>query len=219
MIKFKTATQLARKAAVVALVLAHAPAYSQDYTQAYAKVFKQAYTQALSQSAPATTSQALPEDSLYQLINNTWLDQDGHARLLSSFSGKKQIVSLIYTQCSDTCPTIVSTMQAIENKLSDEDRDNVGFILVSLTPDNDTPAVLQQFARSRKLSAHHWSLLTGSRDDVRNLVQALNLSSSDKSALDHSNLITVVDQQGRIKLQKTGVISNAAITVAALNNF
>jgi protein SCO1/2 len=71
-----------------------------------------------------------------------WLDQDANKRVLSSFSGKKQIISLIYTHSLHTCPTIVSSMQAIENKLSEKGKQDVGFILVSLTPDTDTPAVL-----------------------------------------------------------------------------
>ena len=46
-------------------------------------------------------SQNIPQDSVYQL-NSTWLDQDANKRTLSSFSGKKQVISLIYTHCLHT---------------------------------------------------------------------------------------------------------------------
>ena len=103
-------------------------------------------------------SQTVPQDSIYQL-NSTWLDQDGNKRALSSFTGKKQVLSLIYTHCLHTCPTIVSTMQSIENKLSEDEKQNVGFILVSLTPDTDTPEVMRDFAQKRKLNMNNWWMI------------------------------------------------------------
>ena len=49
------------------------------------------------------------------------------------------------------CPTIVSTMQSIEKKLSEDEKQDVGFILVSLTPDTDTPEVMRESAQKRNL--------------------------------------------------------------------
>ncbi|MGO2331872.1 SCO family protein [uncultured Pseudoalteromonas sp.] len=165
-------------------------------------------------------SQNIPQDSVYQL-NSTWLDQDANKRTLSSFSGKKQVISLIYTHCLHTCPTIVSTMQAIENKLSETEKQDVGFILVSLTPDTDTPAVLKEFAQSRKLNLQNWSLLTGTPQDVRSLAMVLNIKfqNIDNNEVNHSNLMTGLDEQGRIKFQELGVINNAAIAAEKLTNF
>lgn len=165
-------------------------------------------------------SDTVPQDSIYQL-DSTWVDQDGNKRLLKSFSGKKQLISLIYTHCLHTCPTIVSTMQAIESKLSKQDAKNTSFILVSLTPDTDTPEVLKEFAQSRKLSSNNWSLLTGTPEDVRSLAMVLNLKfqSVDDNEVNHSNLITALDQQGRIKFQELGVLYNANKAVEKLSEF
>jgi protein SCO1/2 len=165
-------------------------------------------------------SQTVPQDSIYQL-NGTWLDQDGNKRVLSSFSGKKQVLSLIYTHCLHTCPTIVSTMQAIEHKLSQDEQKNVGFILVSLTPDTDTSEVLQDFAQKRKLNLNNWSLLTGSAEDVRSLAMVLDVKYQNvaDNEVNHSNLMTGLDSQGRIKFQEIGVINNAEKAVGALKVF
>lgn len=165
-------------------------------------------------------AQTVPQDSVYQL-NGIWLDQDGNERSLSSFSGKKQVLSMIYTHCLHTCPTIVSTMQSIENKLSDDEKQNVGFILVSLTPDTDTPEVMRDFALKRKLDLHNWSLLTGSAEDVRSLAMALDVKYQNvkDNEVNHSNLITGLDSQGRIKFQEIGVINNAEKAVQKLKTF
>lgn len=165
-------------------------------------------------------SQNVPEDSIYQLTG-TWLDQDGNKLTLSNFRGKKQMLSLIYTHCLHTCPTIVSTMQSIENKLSESEKQNVGLILVSLTPDSDTPEVMREFALSRQLNMHNWSLLTGSAEDVRSLAMVLDVKYQNvkDNEVNHSNLITGLDNEGRIKFQEIGVMSNAAIAVEKLRTF
>lgn len=164
-------------------------------------------------------AQSVPQDSIYQL-KSTWLDQDGNKLLLSSFSGKKQLISLIYTHCLHTCPTIVSTMQAIEHKLSEDEKRNVGFILVSLTPSTDTPEVLRDFALKRQLNTKNWSLLTGSAEDVRSLAMVLDIKFQNMAdnEVNHSNLITGLDSQGRIQFQELGIINNASKAVEKLIN-
>ena len=163
-------------------------------------------------------AQGVPQDSIYQL-DNTWLDQDGNKRLLSSFSGKKQIISLIYTHRLHTCPTIVSTMQAIEHKLSEDEKQNVGFILVSLTPGTDTPTVMRDFAQQRQLNLNSWSLLTGTAEDVRSLAMVLDIKFQNMAdnEVNHSNLITGLDNQGRIQFQELGIITNASKAVEKLS--
>lgn len=165
-------------------------------------------------------SQTVPQDSVYQL-DSKWLDQDGNELTLSSFSGKKQVLSLIYTHCLHTCPTIVSTMQAIESKLSDDEKNEVGFILVSLTPESDSPEVMLDFAQKRQLNTNNWRLLTGSAEDVRSLAMVLNIKYQNvkDNEVNHSNLMTGLDRQGRVKFQETGVINNAEKAFKKLKTF
>lgn len=145
----------------------------------------------------------MPSDSVYQL-DNEWFNQEGDKIKLSSLQGKKQIVAMIYTHCLHTCPVIISSMQLLENEL--KNNDEYGFLLVSLTPSSDTPEVLKEFSIKRKLNLNNWKLLTASDKDVRNLAMALNIKY--KAAADeevaHSNLITILDEQGVILFQIMG---------------
>ncbi|MFT6733519.1 MAG: protein SCO1/2 [Polaribacter sp.] len=59
----------------------------------------------------------LVSDSVYQL-NGSLKNQNNQALKLSDLEGKIQVVSLIYTHCLHTCPTIVSTMQFIEKSFT-----------------------------------------------------------------------------------------------------
>ena len=156
-----------------------------------------------------------PEDSVY-LLESEWQTQDSNNIYLSYLAGKKLILSMTYTSCQHTCPTIVSNMQAIENNLSEADRDNVSFVLVSLMPQSDTPEVLKTYANKRGLKG--WTLLSGHDDDVRMLAMVLDIKykAVANNEIAHSNLITILDDQGRILRQINGADSNQSLMAGHL---
>lgn len=156
-----------------------------------------------------------PEDSVY-LLESEWQTQDSNNIYLSDLAGKKLILSMTYTSCQHTCPTIVSNMQAIENNLSEADRDNVSFVLVSLMPQSDTPEVLKTYANKRGLKG--WTLLSGHDDDVRMLAMVLDIKykAVANNEIAHSNLITILDDQGRILRQINGADSNQSLMAGHL---
>ena len=156
-----------------------------------------------------------PEDSVY-LLEREWQTQDSNNIYLSYLAGKKLILSMTYTSCQHTCPTIVSNMQAIENNLSEADRDNVSFVLVSLMPQSDTPEVLKTYANKRGLKG--WTLLSGHEDDVRMLAMVLDIKykAVANNEIAHSNLITILDDQGRIVRQINGAESNPSLMAGHL---
>lgn len=159
----------------------------------------------------------LPEDSIYHL-NSEWVTQDEQTININSLAGKRLIISLIYTHCMHTCPTIVATMQDIERKLPQEELANTEFVLVSLTPASDTAKVLKEFAEKRKLSPERWTLLTGEPQDVRSLAMALNIryKKSEDNEVAHSNVFTLLDEQGRIVFQEVGDINKVDEAVAKI---
>ncbi|WP_105258846.1 SCO family protein [Pseudoalteromonas sp. T1lg88] len=159
----------------------------------------------------------LPGDSIYHL-NSQWQTQDNKALNIAALQGKKQLVSLIYTHCLHTCPTIVMTMQQVQQSLPAELQNEVGFVLVSLTPESDTPEMLKSFAERRKLAPDHWTLLTGDSQDVRALAMALNIKyqKSDDNEVAHSNLMTLLDEQGRVVFQEIGDVDKAKPTLTRI---
>jgi protein SCO1/2 len=153
-----------------------------------------------------------PENSIYQL-DSTWLTQDSQSISLHELAGNKILLSMTYTSCQHTCPTIVSNMQAIENHLSEAERDEVKFVLVSLMPTTDTPEVLKAYAEKRGLDG--WLLLSGNDEDVRTLAMVLDVKyvPAGEAEISHSNLITILDTQGTIehKIQGTSVDLKSAM--------
>jgi protein SCO1/2 len=152
--------------------------------------------------ARVDTSTAAAEEtfSIYDL-GSTWRDQTGAERALASLRGKPVLLAMIYTHCTAVCPLSVSEMKRVEANLSD-----VQLVLVSLDPEHDSPSRLADYARERGLSPARWTLLTGSADDVRDLAATIGVRYRRISADDlaHSNILTLLDADGRVARQGTG---------------
>lgn len=146
----------------------------------------------------------LAGSSIYHL-NSEWKNQNNQTVALSDFKGKKVVLSMAYTTCQHTCPTIVSNMQVLESALSPEQKEKVVFVLVSLSPEVDTPAVLKAYESKRGLQ--NWSLLSGSKEDVRALAMAINVryKSVANGEVSHSNLINIISPGGVLEYAVSGV--------------
>ena len=149
----------------------------------------------------------LPSDSVYQ-VGGTWLTESNESIQLASLAGKPQLVALIYTGCSNSCPIIVESMKRVEKQVPANMRSNMGFVLVSLTPDTDYPKTLKAFAEKKGLNSN-WKLLRGNNELVRTLSNALNgrykvIKDGDVA---HSNTVTLLNSQGQIQMQASGTLT------------
>jgi protein SCO1 len=155
------------------------------------------------------TSGAAREESfsVYDL-GSSWRDQTGATRPLTSLRGKQVVMAMIYTHCAAVCPLSVSEMKRIEAK-----HPEVQLVLVSLDPAQDSPQRLAAYAVKRGLSSSRWMLLNGNEADVRDLAATIGVRYRRISADDlaHSNILTLLDGEGRVARQGTGVMDDDAI--------
>jgi protein SCO1 len=145
--------------------------------------------------------------SIYEL-DGEWRDQTGATRSLASLRGTPVLLAMIYTHCTATCPLAVSELKRIAALDPD-----VRFVLVSLDPARDDTDRLADYAAQRALDPSRWTLLTGSDDDVRDLAATLDVRYRRVTPEDlaHSNLITLLDREGRVVRQASGRMDDAAI--------
>ena len=155
--------------------------------------------------------------SLYDLPA-TWRDQAGVERTLAELAGRVRVVAMVYTSCAATCPLIVADLKHVEASLPADRRGEVGFVLVSLDPDRDTPGRLAQWAEQTGLDPARWTLLNGDDDDVRELAVALGVryQSQPDGEVAHTNAITVLDRAGAVVHQQIGQGDDATATAAAV---
>jgi protein SCO1/2 len=161
----------------------------------------------LSLSPQTFADPALPDDSIYQ-VGGTWQTENNQMIQLASLAGKPQLIALIFTGCSNACPIIVESMKRVENKIPMKLRSQMGFVLVSLTPETDTQKSLKVFAEKKGLNPN-WKILRGNDELVRTLSNALNgrykvIKDGDVA---HSNTVTLLNGQGQIQAQASGTVS------------
>jgi protein SCO1/2 len=146
------------------------------------------------------------DKSLYQ-VDSTWLDDNGRDIKLSTLRGRVQIVTMFYARCQVACPILVHDMKRVEAALSPDLRAQTGFTLLSMDSERDTPGALRAWRKQHDLPSDRWTLVNGKPDDVQEMAALLGVKFK-KDALgqfSHSNLITVLDPNGEIVFQYSGL--------------
>lgn len=167
-------------------------------------------------TAAATT--ALPEESLYN-VTDVFTSQHGKEVALKNFAGKVTVMSMVFTHCTYACPTLTKDMQAIAAKLKQGGikEQDIQYVLVSFDTERDNPARLRTFAGEMGLDGN-WTLLRGDEEAVRQLSVLLNVQyeKAPDGSFSHSNIITVLDKEGRIATQLEGLDARNTEAVAAI---
>ncbi len=119
----------------------------------------------------------------------------------AELAGKIWIADFVFTQCPGPCPIISSRMAEMQRPLENSDVHLVSF---SVDPENDTPAVLKDYAERLKARPGRWDFLTGPRAEIYALIQrGFHLAASDGAEETgfpiHSTNAALVDRKGVIR--------------------
>jgi protein SCO1/2 len=135
----------------------------------------------------------------------TLTDETGRSVSRSAFDGSVVLVSFIFTRCTDVCPLLSSKLADIADDLAAEGR-NFHFVTVTVDPRNDTPEVLKDYAENIGYDPGRWSFLTGTTQDVVAVARdyGVFMTADPHSTIHHSLVTTLVDRQGRMRVQYLG---------------
>lgn len=160
---------------------------------------------------------ALPDKSLYQ-VQSRWTTDRGKQIQLADLKGCPQVIVMFFASCQSACPVLVQDLRRIEAALEPNQRARVGFTLVTIDPSRDKPEALAGFRAARALPVENWNLLYGSPDDIQQLAALLGVKYKEQAngQFAHSNLITVLNQEGEIVHQLAGLGEDSKSTVRVL---
>lgn len=155
--------------------------------------------------------------SLYQLDSN-WTSDVGRKVKLGVLRGRPQILAMFFSNCEYACPILVNDIRKLEAKLPTEVLAKVDFVLVSFDTKRDTPEALAAYRAKEKLATGRWTLLRGESDDVRELAALLgvNYAADSRGQFAHSNIITLLNAEGEIAFQHSGLNQDPASLIAAI---
>ena len=140
----------------------------------------------------------IKSDSFFQ-INTEWQNQDGKTVQFKDFQGHPVVLSMVYMTCPFLCPTITSDIQRIELKLSEKQKKNTRFVLVSFDPERDTPKKMKAFMKKHKLDSERWVLLSSKKEPkLRELAGIMNFKYQklEDGEFSHSYIIQALDKDG-----------------------
>ena len=129
------------------------------------------------------------------------------ARLsLSDLRGKVLAVTFIYATCTDTCPLLTAKMTELQRRLGDDFGPRVRFLSITVDPERDTPEVLRAYSESHSANPDGWSFLTGSTSEIQKVVQGYGAvaKKTASGSVDHLFLTSLIDRQGRLRVQYLG---------------
>lgn len=154
--------------------------------------------------APAASSHALPAPALALPPpgGDFTLAGPGGPVSLRDHAGKVVLVYFGYTYCPDVCPTSLMVWQEALGQLAPAELARVQPIFISVDPQRDDAARLQEYTRF-----FHASILglTGPEDRLREIAgrygavfeRRRNVSAGG-DAIDHTSVTHLVDAQGRL---------------------
>ena len=76
--------------------------------------------------------------------------QSDHPFALSAQKGRVVVLTFLYTNCPDECPLVAEHLRDVHDKLG-ADAGAVRFVAVSLDPEHDTSAAIQQFLKAHRV--------------------------------------------------------------------
>jgi protein SCO1/2 len=137
-------------------------------------------------------------------------NRDGRTVTLKDLAGEPWIAGFIFTRCPASCPMMTARLARFHHDLP---RDlKVRLVSFSVDPKNDTPAVLEAYAKSFK-APESWFFLTGDGEQIYRLSKegfklaidttpppgATAAPSPTAEPILHSTRFALVDGQGRVR--------------------
>lgn len=148
-------------------------------------------------------------DSSFQLVNQ----DSSNVSFPADYKDTYLVVGFIYTHCPDICPVTTANMKTAFNML--DDTSNVQFVEITFDPKRDTPSVLKDYMQRFELDSNQFTMLTGDSTAINPMLDKMGIvaqrsypdsasQGSDNYFMIHSDRISIMDPQGRIRFEYPG---------------
>ncbi len=116
------------------------------------------------------------------------------------FRGRWMLVYFGYTRCPDACPTALQDMANALDTLGAADRSKVALLFITIDPERDTPAAVQDYVTAFNAPI---TGLSGTPEQIAAVAKeyrvyyAKHPKDGGEYDMDHSSIIYVMDPRGR----------------------
>lgn len=133
-------------------------------------------------------------------------DTGGRRVSLADYRGKPLVVSLVYTGCTQVCPTTTRFLKrAVAEARAVVGPDAFNVVSIGFNIPADNPLSMKVFARENGIDDARWSWLTPDAGVPERLAKDLGFTYAPQSGgFEHLAQVTVLDAQGRVYAQVYG---------------
>lgn len=120
---------------------------------------------------------------------------------LDDFGGRVVIMTGVYAACATTCPEILIETRRLLDTLPPEARARVSVVALSLNPEYESTAIMAGMASGYGFTHPEFRYLNGEPALMHRVLEQLQFArvrNPQTGAIDHANLILLVDARGRI---------------------
>lgn len=141
----------------------------------------------------------------------------GHSVQLSAFTGKRYILSFVYTSCPGSCPLTTAKLKRLDAALVRE-KVPLDVVVISLDPEHDTTEAVQRYrARYGLTQPSRFQVLVGDDAAVRTVTMLLGFRyarNAESGAIVHDNVIYLVGPDGTVTAQMSSLDDSLETFVA-----
>lgn len=154
-------------------------------------------TEDLAYVKQAGKKRKVPEFKLINQHGDTISNQD--------YKGKVYIVEFFFATCPTICPIMNENLVKVQNEFFGNP--NFGIASFTINPENDTPEVLNAYAKKHDITHANWHLLTGKRKEIYDLARnGFSLYAREDAdaagGFEHSGFFALIDQEGYIRSRR-----------------
>ncbi len=133
----------------------------------------------------------------FELVN-----QNGDTITQDFYKDKIYVADFFFTTCPSICPMMTENMLMVQEEFKNDPE--VLILSHSVTPEQDSVAVLKEYARIKGIDDGTWNLVTGDRKEIYDLARKSYLAAKDKKyggeyAMVHTENFMLVDKEGRLR--------------------
>lgn len=131
-------------------------------------------------------------------IDFTLTSQDGRSVSLKDFNGKVVLINFIYTNCKETCPTLIHKFLEVQDAFKTRLGKDIILLSITIDPERDTPPALKRYAKTIGSKEIGWFFLTGKPSEVDKVLKDYGVyyEKGPQGQIGHVNLIILIDKKG-----------------------
>jgi protein SCO1/2 len=130
-------------------------------------------------------------------------DQNGQTITLDSFLGRPFVLTFIFTRCPipNFCPLMGRHFAELQKAIKGGagSLSETRLLSISFDPENDTPAVLKEYAQHEGADSIIWTFATGAKQQIKELTGRFSvLVEPEAGTISHGLATALIDPNGRI---------------------